>query len=405
MPNDSRPRSVRISALVLAATLAATFSAGPASAAPAGTSLDRGGYVALGDSFSSGNGSGTYDKAAGSCNQSDHAYPQLTAKSYPGVPFTFAACSDATTGSVVASQLSRVSAATTTITITIGGNDIDFASTVASCVRSDAACMQAVATALARIADTLPARLDAAYSAIAARAPKARLVVLGYPRLFGTGTCPSFTEIHYNASRRALIDLGADRLDAMIAQRAAAAGAQFIDPRNAFADHGVCSAVPWINAPLTGSIEGWFHPNAAGQQAYAALLAAGSRTITVRAVASGVATGVTVAAGELVRITATGTATYGHEGQAGCAGIPTVGPDGVRSTAGKACTPKLDADAKVASAPIGALIARIGSGSWFLVGSGDAGAAPANGRLELAFNDSLYADNSGTYHVTITHTS
>jgi hypothetical protein len=67
-------------------------------------------------------------------------------------------------------------------------------------------------------------------------------------------------------------------LDRTIAQAAGAAGVQFVDVRPAFAGHEVCSRHEWIDffvAPrahrLSGPM-GSFHPNAAGQRAYARVL-------------------------------------------------------------------------------------------------------------------------------------
>src|SRR6201999_4580920 len=80
-------------------------------------------YVALGDSYSSGVGAGS---TSGSCSQSPNAYPALWAKANAPASFTFAACSGATTTDVINTQLSSLSAATTLVSITIGGNDAVF---------------------------------------------------------------------------------------------------------------------------------------------------------------------------------------------------------------------------------------------------------------------------------------
>jgi hypothetical protein len=55
------------------------------------------------------------------------------------------------------------------------------------------------------------------------------------------------------------------------------------------------------------------------------------------------------------------------------------------------------------SAPIGALMARIGDGDWFLVGSHASFSAPRSGQLVFAFNDraSFYTDNSRSIEGTV----
>src|ERR1700693_1949785 len=100
------PRRYRLPALVSTAAIAglSAFAAiGPASAAGPVN------YVALGDSYSSGDGAGSYSD--GSCLQSANAYPVLWHNSHGGT-FTNATCSGATTADVLRSQLGGLSAST-----------------------------------------------------------------------------------------------------------------------------------------------------------------------------------------------------------------------------------------------------------------------------------------------------
>ncbi|MGY3320781.1 hypothetical protein [Arthrobacter sp. TE12232] len=102
--------------------------------------------------------------------------------------------------------------------------------------------------------------------------------------------------------------------------------------------------------------------------------------------------------GQIVGVTATGQISYGYEGTSGCAGNAITDPDGNRSVSGHACTPKLDQSAPLPTAPIGALIARVGtSGPWNLIGSKGSITAAASGNLYLAYNDSYLPDDSGSY--------
>jgi hypothetical protein len=52
---------------------------------------------------------------------------------------------------------------------------------------------------------------------------------------------------------------------------------------------------------------------------------------------------------------------------------------------------------------IGQLIARIGDGAWFGVGTGITVTAGASGYIYLAYNDSAYSDNTGFYSASITN--
>jgi lysophospholipase L1-like esterase len=226
--------------------LALTFLAGvPAAAAEP---VD---YVALGDSYAAGVGAGT-----GECGRTEASYPALYARNVRS--FAFVACSGATTAGVLKDQVRTVSRDTDLVTITVGGNDTGFGPVLARCTTatSDAGCDQAVRAGESVARYVLPTSLSSVVLAVRAQAPKARVVVLGYPHLFGPGdACP------LNAVRRARIDAGADVLNDKIALIVRRWGAEFVDVRPAFAAHGLCSADPWIVGP---GAPGAYHPTATG---------------------------------------------------------------------------------------------------------------------------------------------
>lgn len=128
-------------------------------------------YVALGDSYSAGLGAGSYTGSSGSCDRSTKAYSELWAAGHAPASFTFVACSGATTGSVISGQLSALSAATTLVSITVGGNDVGFASVMETCVlHSTSTCVAAIKAAEAKMTGQLPGELDAVLGDIGARA-------------------------------------------------------------------------------------------------------------------------------------------------------------------------------------------------------------------------------------------
>lgn len=245
-------------AVATATTFAATL---PASAAEPGTD-----YVALGDSYSSGVGTGDYIDGSGGCKRSTDAYPELWASAHGAVSLHFAACSGATTGDVTADQLDALSASTDLVTITIGGNDAGFTHVMLTCVIGSVggpgACQDATEDAIDYVHDTLPGKLDATYAAIEQDAPNAEVVVLGYPRLYTLdGSC----NIGIGDTARQYVNDAADELDETIAKRAANAGFEFVDVRDAFAGHGICSSDWWLNSttwPLSDS----YHPNKQGHR-------------------------------------------------------------------------------------------------------------------------------------------
>ncbi|WP_254715413.1 SGNH/GDSL hydrolase family protein [Actinomadura sp. NAK00032] len=238
-------------------TLAATSLLWSGSAAAAGTS-----YVALGDSYSSGTGAGNYDPASGSCNRSANAYPNLWAAAHSTSSFKFVACSGATTATVASGQLGALSASTTLVSVTAGGNDAGFADVMQTCVLSSTTtCQNRVAQAETYMRDTLPGRLDSLYSKIDAKSPSARVVVLGYPRLYKiVSVCAGLS----NAKRTALND-AADTLDGVIAKAAARAGFTWSDVRDEFAGHELCSGDDWLNS-VTFPLESSYHPTALGHR-------------------------------------------------------------------------------------------------------------------------------------------
>jgi lysophospholipase L1-like esterase len=240
---------------VLAVAASVVFAA-PASAA---SSLS---YAALGDSYSSGVGAGGYDPASGTCERSPRSYAALWAASHAANRFDFAACGGATTSDVLAKQLGGLDAATNLVTITIGGNDAGFVDVVTTCILgTDGGCQFAVNLAKGYATSILPAKLSHLYATIRSRAPNARLVVLGYPRLFElTPTCTVFG---LDLAKRTALDNAADTLAGVVAARAGAAGATFVDVRSNFAGHGICGRSPWIN-PTTWPITDSYHPTQTG---------------------------------------------------------------------------------------------------------------------------------------------
>lgn len=228
-------------------TALGVIAAAPAQAAP----ID---YVALGDSFSSGVGA---PGATGSCGRSPQSYAPLWATAHATQTFANATCSGAVTTDVI-NQVSSLNANTDVVSITIGGNDAGFFSTMITCVlASESSCQAAVNRGINDA--TLPGKLDRTYAAIRSRAPAATVYVLGYPRLF---ELPSSCFGQPSLAKRRILNAGADRLSDVIRGRAQAAGFRYVDVRPVFSGHGVCGSPSWVNGSLLSS--GAYHPNAAG---------------------------------------------------------------------------------------------------------------------------------------------
>ncbi|MFD7709007.1 SGNH/GDSL hydrolase family protein [Streptomyces sp. NPDC059785] len=256
-------RRSRITAYVTSLLLAAGLALTGAAAAHASTTAAAPAYVALGDSYSSGVGAGSYISSSGDCKRSTKAYPYLWAAANSPSSFTFAACSGARSSDVVSGQLGSLTSATGLVSLSVGGNDAGFADVMTTCVlQSESSCLARIATAKAYVDSTLPGNLDTVYSAISAKAPSAHVVVLGYPRFYQlSGSCL----LGLSETERSAINGAADYLDAAIAKRAAAHGFTFGDVRSTFNGHEICSGSAWLHSVNWTSIGESYHPTAAGQ--------------------------------------------------------------------------------------------------------------------------------------------
>jgi lysophospholipase L1-like esterase len=231
---------------------------------PAANATDVVNYVALGDSYSSGLGAGDYIPASGSCERSAEAYPEQWADAHSPASFVSVACSGATTADVRSSQVTALSASTTLVSITIGGNDAGFSSVMETCVLlPTSSCLNAIAAAESFIASQLPGRLGTTLQAIRADAPTARVVVLGYPDLYDlsrSGSC-----IGLSTQDRTALNQGAAALDGALRAAAQANQDTFADVRAQFAGHEICDSGSWLHAVNIFALSSSYHPTAAGQ--------------------------------------------------------------------------------------------------------------------------------------------
>lgn len=272
--SSARPRLVRLAASCAGTVVALGLLVAPGQAA--GVS-----YVALGDSYASGLGTRSYLDDGTECRRSAASYPALVAAS-AGWTLDLRACSGATVPDVRAAQLDALDAATQEVTLSVGGNDAGFADVLTECAlpawASD--CDAAIDGAEAVIDGPLPASLASLYGEVASRAPSADVVVVGYPRVFMGEDCNALT--WFSPQEQARLNATADRLNALLAERASAAGFGFANPTSAFTGHAVCDDPEWLNG-LSSPIDESYHPNVAGHRdGYAPLVGGRLTTSTMR---------------------------------------------------------------------------------------------------------------------------
>jgi lysophospholipase L1-like esterase len=220
-------------------------------------------YVALGDSYSSGVGAGSYTAESGSCDRSTNAYPQLWANTHAPASYVSVACSGAKTTDVNANQLSALSAGTTLVSISIGGNDLGFANIMEDCVLySTDTCVSELNAAENVARTSLPGWLDTTYNGISSRAPSATVVVMDYPRFYhDLWYC-----VGLSSTDRNKINEAADVLDGVIQSAAGRHGFRFGDVRTAFGNgHEICDGSSWLHSVDWTDIGESYHPTASGQ--------------------------------------------------------------------------------------------------------------------------------------------
>ena len=177
--------------------------------------------LALGDSYSSGEGAGEYepgtDNGNNSCHRSRNAWPTLLAHQRGLGVLPSIACSGATLTDLMsgragsgqperrAGQLARIAGDATVVTVTIGGNDLGFRSVIQDCIARDCVAKyhRPSGDVLDARIDDLARRLPAAYRAIQAAAPRARVFVVDYPRLFPDGEPPTAPRLTASPPRKA----------------------------------------------------------------------------------------------------------------------------------------------------------------------------------------------------------
>jgi len=267
---------------VTTAAVAAGIS--PSAAAPAGP------VVALGDSYTAGAllPVDPLAKPPG-CLRSAKAYPALVADAL-GAPLADVACTNAGVKDMAGAQqtylgtnpaqLAVLAADDRVVLLTFGGDDMGFLNVLRECMKLSftkpwgSPCESHYANGgsdqLAAAVKNLEPRMAQVLSAIEARAPRARIVLVGYPDLFPqSGGCwPAVPIANGDIAYLRGIEVS---VNAMLAADARAAGATFVNTYTPTLGHDFCKpeSVRDVEGLLPGSLELPFHPNARGQQVMA----------------------------------------------------------------------------------------------------------------------------------------
>jgi lysophospholipase L1-like esterase len=280
--------SVAVAAISVSAAVPAGAKASPPRAN--GHSIKTSPYVALGDSYSSGAGvTPLVPTAPSTCSRSLENYAHDIAAATRAASFTDVTCSGAKTSDFfssqapgVAPQLDALSRDTRLVTMTIGGNDEDvFSDSFFGCATVSLAsgsifgnpCEQKYGDSFDRkiLTQTFP-NVVHALSAVRAAAPRATVVILGYPTILPADGSPacypampiSMGDVPYLHQEQQL-------LNAVVRAAALLTGARFVDMAPASRGHDACQPVGqrWIE-PAVAPINAFpVHPNATGEAAMA----------------------------------------------------------------------------------------------------------------------------------------
>jgi lysophospholipase L1-like esterase len=253
-----------------------TTAPSPSSATTETTTSSR--YVALGDSYTAGPGIDPQQPDGGLCQRSAESWPMLLAASLD-LRLTDVSCSGATTSDLRTTVASgAVPSDARLVTVGAGGNDGGlFISLLRTCTRDSQKCQRFVddqaPAILARTTDDLAALL----TAVRSKAPRARTLLVGYPRIMpSSGTCQA---VAIPPADVAAVVSAETALDRSLTEAARRAGVTYVSLRRPSEGHDACAGGrAWTNGVSPASGDGIvFHPNARGMAAIADVVAGAAR--------------------------------------------------------------------------------------------------------------------------------
>jgi lysophospholipase L1-like esterase len=257
-----------------------------ATGAPANAAPEPVHYVALGDSYSAGSGVWPPDpQASPLCLRITRNYPHVLAAA-TGANLTDVTCGAAETTHFYTSQYPGVPAqldAVTTdadlVTLTIGGNDNGvFIGAIVACGTAGATtlgygspCKNIYGSYFDNQVDakTYPA-VKKALQDIHAKAPDARVAILGYPSIL-PATKGCFTKMPIAQGDVPYLNNLQGHLNSVVKRAASETGTTFVDLAAASVGRDACAPIGtrWIEPVLFGTNTVPVHPNALGEAAMA----------------------------------------------------------------------------------------------------------------------------------------
>jgi hypothetical protein len=277
-------------------------------------------YVAMGDSYQSGVGAGSYASGTDSggtneCLRSSNAYAErLVADGTVPWQLDFVACSGAKIEHLYQSgpvtngppwnedaQISHLNEHTALVSLGIGGNDMDFGPLIRDCVTKHFIFSSCEDEYDEQVFNSLMALLDHStglnalqrvYSDVRFAAYRGRWLVLGYPRFFGVNGGSDWWSSgllvprcqNIRVSDQLWVNYKIHQLNTVIAASARSMGLQYVDIENAPDGHELCKDDPgFLNGIVPTKLVESFHPTSYGHSVIASYLRSALATRARRA--------------------------------------------------------------------------------------------------------------------------
>jgi lysophospholipase L1-like esterase len=245
-----------------------------ASTASADAAVAGSGYVGMGSSFAAGPGiPSTQAGSPAGCARSTNNYASIVARDV-GANLTDVSCSGATTANVLTDsqsgqppQVEAVTGATQLVTVTIGGNDVNYLGSLGT---FSCQCGTVDRDAINSTFGVLAGRIENVVNAVHTRAPAAKVFLVNYFTILpDSGACDG---VPLDEDQLAFERSIASRLVAVTKEAAGTAGATVVDLAAASHGHDGCAAEPWVEKYTTAAGRSSYHPKEAGMAAAAKLV-------------------------------------------------------------------------------------------------------------------------------------
>jgi lysophospholipase L1-like esterase len=279
------PGAVRGAVVGVVAAMVATVGIGVGTAGAA-----TGPYVSLGDSYTA---APLVPNPTGNpilCGRSTNNYPSDITRTIGPSKFTDASCSSATTVDMTQSQsleggiqtappqFNALGSADALVTVGIGGNDAGLLGVVEECASLDllrpfgSACKNHYNSGgsdpnVAAVNATGP-KVAAVIRGIQQRAPRAAVVVVGYPDGLPVNGSSCWPLVPLSAGDIGYINSLEQQLNGVLKSAAQSNGATYVDTFSSSIGHDACKSpgTAWVNGFVPTSAAFPLHPNKAGEQ-------------------------------------------------------------------------------------------------------------------------------------------